>query len=59
MFGIIPKLRRKIYRTVVFIQLLTVIYNALYSAEKDKLEVLENIALGVILSFKGSEIIYK
>ena len=54
MFCIIPKIRPKIYGTVVFIQFRIVIYNAHCAAEKD-----ENIALGIILSFKGREIIYK
>jgi hypothetical protein len=58
LFGIIPKIRRKIYRTVACIQFHTVIYNALCAAE-DEHEVLENIALGIILSCKGHEIFYK
>lgn len=59
LFCIILKIRRKICGTVVFIQFRVVIYNAQYAAEKDKHEVFENIALGVILSFKRREIIYK
>jgi hypothetical protein len=45
---------RQVHRDILITR-----YNALCAAEEEEHEVLDNIVLGVILSFQGRKIIYK